>query len=148
MVIDYMRVYYSGSGSPTNTVQPPTNTPKPAPTNTPSGSCGTTNVALNKTATASSVTGTNTANLAVDGNTATRWESLYRALGGHGLVSTVGGYVAQFARREGATPVLLALAAVVAKAAGGLPAWRWPGPGGGSSRAAACGPSPRRPACC
>jgi hypothetical protein len=51
---------------------------------------------------------------------ATRWESLYRALGGHGLVSTVGGYVAQFARREGATPVLLARAAVVAKAAGGL----------------------------
>src|SRR5579859_4528149 len=41
--------------------------------------CGTTNVALNKTATASSVeTGTNyTANLAVDGNTGTRWSSQY-----------------------------------------------------------------------
>jgi hypothetical protein len=37
----------------------------------------TTNVALNKTATASSVTGTNTASLAFDGNTSTRWESLY-----------------------------------------------------------------------
>jgi hypothetical protein len=35
----------------------------------------TTNVALNKTATASSVTGTNTASLAFDGNTGTRWES-------------------------------------------------------------------------
>jgi hypothetical protein len=37
----------------------------------------TTNVALNKTATALSVTGTNTASLAFDGNTGTRWESLY-----------------------------------------------------------------------
>src|SRR5579859_8183511 len=39
--------------------------------------CGTTNIALNKTATASSVTGTNTASLAVDGNNGSRWESLY-----------------------------------------------------------------------
>ncbi len=46
--------------------------------------------------------------------------SAYWALGGHGLVSTVGGYAAQFAHREGAAPVLLALAAVAAKTAGGL----------------------------
>src|SRR5438445_753460 len=39
--------------------------------------CGTTNVALNKPATASSVTGTNTAALAVDANIGSRWESLY-----------------------------------------------------------------------
>src|SRR5260370_722109 len=74
-------------GTNTQTVKPTTNTPVPStatktntpvpPTNTPSAGCGTTNVALNKTATASSVTGANTANLAVDGNTGTRWESLY-----------------------------------------------------------------------
>src|SRR5215467_10629930 len=46
--------------------------------------------------------------------------SLYWAVGGHGLVSTVGGYVEQFARRGGAVPVLVALAAAAAKAAGGL----------------------------
>jgi Protein of unknown function (DUF3995) len=46
--------------------------------------------------------------------------SLYWAVGGHGLVSTVGGYVEQFARRGGAVPVLVALAATVAKVAGGL----------------------------
>ena len=46
--------------------------------------------------------------------------SLYWAVGGHGLVSTVGGYVEQFARRGGATPVLVALAATGAKVAGGL----------------------------
>jgi hypothetical protein len=46
--------------------------------------------------------------------------SLYWAAGGHGLVSTVGGYVEQFARRGGAVPVLVALAAAVAKVAGGL----------------------------
>ena len=46
--------------------------------------------------------------------------SLYWAVGGHGLVSTVGGYVEQFARHGGALPVLVALAAVVAKVAGGL----------------------------
>src|SRR6516165_11276180 len=46
--------------------------------------------------------------------------SLYWALGGHGLVSTIGGYVEQFARRGGALPVLIALAAALAKAAGGL----------------------------
>jgi hypothetical protein len=45
---------------------------------------------------------------------------LYWALGGHALVSTVGGYVEQFARRGGALPVLVALAATVAKVAGGL----------------------------
>ena len=46
--------------------------------------------------------------------------SLYWALGGHGLVSTIGGYVAEFARRGGAVPVLLALVAALAKVAGGL----------------------------
>ena len=46
--------------------------------------------------------------------------SLYWALGGHALVSTIGGYVEQFARRGGALPVLVALAAAVAKVAGGL----------------------------
>jgi Protein of unknown function (DUF3995) len=46
--------------------------------------------------------------------------SLYWALGGRGLVSTIGGYVEQFARRGGPAPVLLALAATAAKVAGGL----------------------------
>jgi hypothetical protein len=46
--------------------------------------------------------------------------SLYWALGGHALVSTIGGYVEQFARRGGALPVLIALAAALAKLAGGL----------------------------
>jgi hypothetical protein len=46
--------------------------------------------------------------------------SLYWAVGGHALVSTIGGYVEQFARRGGALPVLAALAVTVAKVAGGL----------------------------
>ena len=46
--------------------------------------------------------------------------SLYWALGGHALVSTIGGYVEQFARRGGALPVLIALAATLAKVAGAL----------------------------
>jgi hypothetical protein len=46
--------------------------------------------------------------------------SLYWALGGHALVSTVGGYVEHFARRGGALPVLVALAATLAKVVGGL----------------------------
>lgn len=46
--------------------------------------------------------------------------SLYWALGGHALVSTIGGYVEQFARRGGALPVLVALAATLAKVIGGL----------------------------
>jgi hypothetical protein len=46
--------------------------------------------------------------------------SLYWAAGGHGLVSTVGGYVEQFARHGEALAVLVALAAVAAKVAGGL----------------------------
>jgi hypothetical protein len=46
--------------------------------------------------------------------------SLYWALGGHGLAGTVGGYVEQFARRGGVVPVLVALAATLAKVAGGL----------------------------
>jgi len=46
--------------------------------------------------------------------------SLYWAVGGHGLLSTVGGYVEQFARRGGPVAVLVALAATGAKVAGGL----------------------------
>ena len=46
--------------------------------------------------------------------------SLYWAVGGHGLVSTVGGYVEQFARSGGAVSVLVALAATAAKVVGGL----------------------------
>src|SRR5258708_35973265 len=41
--------------------------------------------------------------------------SLYWALGGHALVSTIGGYVEQFARRGGAPPGLGALPAPAAK---------------------------------
>src|SRR6266496_3660529 len=40
--------------------------------------------------------------------------SLYWALGGHGLVSTIGGYAEQFARRGGILPVVIALAATLA----------------------------------
>jgi Protein of unknown function (DUF3995) len=46
--------------------------------------------------------------------------SAYWALGGRGLISTVGGYVTQLAHRGGAAPVLLALAAAAAKVVGGL----------------------------
>src|SRR6516165_1469877 len=46
--------------------------------------------------------------------------SLYWALGGHALVSTIGGFVEQFARRGGALPVLIALVAALAKVVGGL----------------------------
>ena len=46
--------------------------------------------------------------------------SLYWALGGHALVSTIGGYVEQSAHRGGALPVLIALAATLAKVVGGL----------------------------
>src|SRR5258707_8264983 len=50
--------------------------------------------------------------------------SLYWALGGHGLISTVGGYVQQFAHGGGVVAVLVALAVAVAvavaKVAGGL----------------------------
>jgi hypothetical protein len=56
--------------------------------------------------------------------------SLYWAAGGDGLVSTVGGYVEQFARRGGAVPVLVALAAAVAKMAGGVLALALVRPGG------------------
>src|SRR5579859_6885731 len=67
---------FGGSGGATNTpTSTKTNTPLPSPTNVTG--CGTTNVALNKPATASSVTGANTASLAVDGNLGSRWESLY-----------------------------------------------------------------------
>ena len=54
-----------------------TKTSTPSATTPPVG-CGATNVALNKTATASSALGGNTANMAVDGNPAgTRWESVH-----------------------------------------------------------------------
>src|SRR5258708_26224037 len=46
--------------------------------------------------------------------------SLYWALGGHALVSTIGVYWAEFARRGWPIPVLVALAATLAKAVGGL----------------------------
>jgi Protein of unknown function (DUF3995) len=46
--------------------------------------------------------------------------SLYWALGGHALVSTIGGYVEQLARQSGALPVLVTLTATLAKVAGGL----------------------------
>jgi len=72
-ILDYFRVWSKGPG----TAPPPTNTP--TRTNTPvPGSCGSTNVALNKPATASSVEATGVeAAKAVDGNTTTRWSSLY-----------------------------------------------------------------------
>jgi len=46
-------------------------------TTTDPGTCGTTNVAQGKTAAASTVENTNTAALAVDGNTTTRWSSAF-----------------------------------------------------------------------
>jgi hypothetical protein len=46
--------------------------------------------------------------------------SLYWAVGGRGLIGTVGGFVEQMARRGGAAVVLLAVVAVAAKAVGGL----------------------------
>jgi hypothetical protein len=46
--------------------------------------------------------------------------SAYWAVGGRGLVSTVGGYAEQVARRGGTAAVLIALAATVAKVAGGV----------------------------
>src|SRR5579859_105410 len=65
------------TNTPTNTpLGPPTNTPIPSPTG--SGGCTTANVALNKTATASSAENAGTtANFAVDGNLTTRWSSLF-----------------------------------------------------------------------
>jgi len=94
-----VRVSYTSGGTPTNTSIPPTatntsipptatntsvvptNTPTstvpPTATNTPSGSCGATNVALSRPVTASSSLGGNTADKAIDGNTTTRWESVH-----------------------------------------------------------------------
>jgi hypothetical protein len=46
--------------------------------------------------------------------------SVYWALGGRALVSTVGGYVEQFAGQGGLVPVLVALAAAAAKVIGSL----------------------------
>src|SRR5215470_4297913 len=56
--------------------------------------------------------------------------SLYWAVGGHRLVSTVGGYLERFARQGGAVPVLVALAAAAAKVACGLLALALVRPGG------------------
>jgi hypothetical protein len=76
-----------GSTGPTST---PIRTNTPRPTNTPTrtntsgpptatgGACGTTNIALNKTATSSSNENAGTtANLAVDGSLTTRWSSAF-----------------------------------------------------------------------
>jgi Protein of unknown function (DUF3995) len=46
--------------------------------------------------------------------------SAYWAAGGHALLSTVGGYAGQVARRGGAAAVLIAAAAAAIKAAGGM----------------------------
>jgi hypothetical protein len=46
--------------------------------------------------------------------------SLYWAVGGHALLSTIGGNVEQFARRGGALTVLAELAVTAAKVAGGM----------------------------
>jgi hypothetical protein len=46
--------------------------------------------------------------------------SLYWAVGGHRLISTVGGYAEQLARDGGAVAVLVAVAVAAAKVAGGL----------------------------
>ena len=62
-------------GGPVVTPTPtPTPTATPTPTTTAT-TCGTANAAQGRTATASSVLGGNTAALAVDGNTGSRWES-------------------------------------------------------------------------
>jgi CxxC motif-containing protein (DUF1111 family) len=62
------------TNTPTNTPVPPTNTP----TNTAVAGCGSTNVALNKPATASSIENAGTpASAAVDGSTTTRWSSAF-----------------------------------------------------------------------
>jgi hypothetical protein len=64
--------------------------------------------------------------------------SPYWAVGGHGLVSTVGGYAEQFARRGGAVPVLAALTAAALKVAGGLLALALARPWVESFRAGGC----------
>jgi len=67
-----------------------------------------------------SAVGTGTAYAAAFAAFAYALVSLYRALGGHRLISTVGGYAEHLARRGGALPVLTALAVAVARLAGGL----------------------------
>jgi len=63
---------------PTKTPNLTTPSPTPVATNTPSGGCGTTNVALNKPVTASSIEDApRAAANAVDGNTTTRWGSQF-----------------------------------------------------------------------
>src|SRR5258706_611379 len=71
---------YTPSNTPTST-RTPTSTitpgPSPTPTNTPLGCGSTTNMAINRPATASSVGGGSTAAMAVDGFGGTRWESAW-----------------------------------------------------------------------
>ena len=83
---------------PTPTSTPtPTPTPSPTPTPTPTPTPQTQNLAVGKTATASSVNGGNTAALAVDGSMITRWESewavdpqwIYVDLGGTATITQV-----------------------------------------------------------
>ena len=81
---DYVHVTSGGGPTPTNTPVGPTatrtNTPVPPTatrTSTPAG-CGSTNIALNHSATASSVEASGLeASMAVDGSTSTRWASTY-----------------------------------------------------------------------
>ncbi len=62
--------------------------------------------------------------------------SLYWALGGSGLVSTIGGYVQQFAHRGGALPVLVLSRRRWPRSSAAC--WRWSGPGGGPCPAGGC----------
>ena len=74
--------------------------------------------------------------------------SLYWAVGGRGLVSTVGGYVEQFAHRGGAIPVLVALAATGRRWLAACSRSRWSVRGGEWSRAGGCWPVPPQPVHC
>ena len=84
------------------------------------GRTGVENGQSTQTASSWSAVGTVTAYAATIVALAYALMSLYWALGGHGLVSTIGVYVEQLARQGGALPVLVALAAALAKVVGGL----------------------------
>jgi beta-glucanase (GH16 family) len=85
MMISVMMALILSTHNVTYAAKPPTKTPNlttpsltPNATNTPSGGCGTTNVALNKLVTASSSEDAPRAPAnAVDGNTTTRWGSQF-----------------------------------------------------------------------
>src|SRR5689334_11571993 len=64
--------------------------------------------------------------------------SLYWAAGGDGLVSTVGGYVEQFARRGGQFRHWSPWRRRWRRWLAACSLWRWSGPGGGSFRAGGC----------